>query len=167
MNNFVLCGFMGCGKSTVGRELAKLLGYSFVDMDTYIEDKANLTVSEIFEKYGENYFRNLETEVANELSQKSNLVIGSGGGAVLKENNVDAFRNGGKIIFIDVPLKVIENRLKGDTTRPLLATGKFETMRKLYSERIATYNQVCDIKITNDDNKDAKLVAEEIIKFIK
>lgn len=167
MNNIVLCGFMGCGKSTVGRELAKLLEYNFVDMDKYIEDKEKMTVSEIFTKNGESYFRKLETEVAIELSHKSNLVIGSGGGAVLNKSNVEAFKNGGIVVFINVPIKIIENRLKGDTTRPLLVSDKLETMRKLYSERIPIYNEVCDLKVLNDDNKEAKLVADEIIGIIK
>ena len=81
MDNIVLCGFMGCGKTTVGRNLARKSGRKFVDMDSYIEEKAGMKVSEIFEKYGENRFRDMEHEACLELADTKGLVIASGGGA--------------------------------------------------------------------------------------
>lgn len=167
MNNIVLCGFMGCGKTTIGKQLAKLLNYKFIDMDKFIEEKTKMTISDIFKNHGESYFRKLETEVAVELSSQSNLVIGSGGGAVLKEDNVIAFKNGGKIVFIEVPLDIIKKRLTGDRSRPLLLENKLETMIKLFNEREPVYNSVCDIKIKNIDNKEPKLVALEIFNNLK
>ena len=92
MDNIVLCGFMGCGKTTVGRNLARKSGRKFVDMDSYIEEKAGMKVSEIFEKYGENRFRDMEHEACLELADTKGLVIASGGGAFTFQRNIDAFR---------------------------------------------------------------------------
>ena len=92
MDNIVLCGFMGCGKSTVGRNIARKTGKKFVDMDSYIEDKAGLTVSEIFDKFGEDGFRDMEHNACKELSQLKGLIIASGGGAFTFERNVSVFK---------------------------------------------------------------------------
>ena len=83
--NIILCGFMGSGKSTVGLLLAKKLGMSFIDLDTYIEKKERMTVSKIFEKYGEPYFRKVEKESAKELAEKNGLVIAAGGGTLVEQ----------------------------------------------------------------------------------
>ena len=87
--NIILCGFMGSGKSTVGLLLAKKLGMSFIDLDTYIEKKEGMTVSKIFEKYGEPYFRKVEKESAKELAEKNGLVIAAGGGTLVDKENAE------------------------------------------------------------------------------
>ena len=92
MNNIVLCGFMGCGKSTVGKNIARKSGRKFLDMDSYIEQKAGMTVSEIFEKYGEEKFRDMEHDACVELAGLEGLVIASGGGAFTFKRNVEAFK---------------------------------------------------------------------------
>ena len=109
MDNIVLCGFMGCGKTTVGRNLARKSGRKFVDMDSYIEEKAGMKVSEIFEKYGENRFRDMEHEACLELADTKGLVIASGGGAFTFQRNIDAFRGKDKIVLLDVPLDIIKD----------------------------------------------------------
>lgn len=152
MNNIVLCGFMGCGKSTVGKNLARKSGRKFIDMDTYIEEKAGMTVSEIFDRYSESGFRDMEHEACLELAEMSDLVIASGGGAFTFERNVNAFKNKDRIVFLDVPLEVIKNRLKNDKTRPLLQRpDRDKAMRELYDKRYPIYKNAADIVITGQN----------------
>ena len=149
MNNIVLCGFMGCGKTTVGRNLARKAGRKFIDMDLYIEEKAGMKISEIFEKFGENRFRDMEHEACLELADAEGLVIASGGGAFTFQRNIDAFRGKDKIVLLDVPLDIIKQRLKNDTTRPLLQRpDKEEAMRELYEKRLPVYLSAADITVS-------------------
>ncbi len=149
MNNIVLCGFMGCGKTTVGKNLARKAGRKFVDMDYYIEEKENMKISEIFEKYGEAKFRDIEHNACLELAKTRGLVIASGGGAFTFQRNVDAFKGRDKIVFLDVPLDIIKLRLKNDTTRPLLQRpDRDEAMRELYEKRLPIYLSAADITVS-------------------
>ena len=120
MNNVILCGFMGCGKSTIGKNAAKKTGRRFVDMDEYIEKQAGKTVAEIFAERGEEGFRELEHEACVELSKKRNLIVATGGGALTFERNVEVFKGTDTIVLLDVPLRVIRLRLRYDKKRPLL-----------------------------------------------
>ena len=163
--NIVLCGFMGCGKSTIGDLLSKKMGMSFVDLDTYIEKKENKTVSEIFADSGEAYFRKLEREASEELSVKRGLIIAAGGGTLTFKENVDVLKNGGKIILLDVPVEVISERLKFDDTRPLLARpDKEEAMRELYEKRMPLYKAAADVVV--DASQSPMQVCRDIIKEI-
>ena len=105
---------MGCGKSTVGRNLARKTGKRFVDMDAYIEKKTGKTISEIFTDQGEDGFRDIEHEVCLELADKSNLIIATGGGALTFERNVRVFKGKDIIVLLDVPLERIRYRLRND-----------------------------------------------------
>lgn len=147
--SIVLCGFMGCGKTTVGRRAAKLLKWDFYDLDFFIEEKAGLTVAEIFQNYGEEGFREMETQAAKEISQKGNAVIACGGGTVLFSQNVEAFhQNGGTIILLDAPLAVLQERLKHDKKRPLLQKpNRNEVIANLYRERLPLYRAAADLEI--------------------
>lgn len=149
MNNIVLCGFMGCGKSTVGRNIARKTGKKFLDMDSYIEEKAEMTVSEIFDKYGESGFRDMEHEACIELSQMQDLVIASGGGAFTFERNVQAFKGRDKIVLLDVPLDIIKYRLRNDKSRPLLQKpDRDKVMQELYEKRFPLYKSAADIVVS-------------------
>lgn len=153
MDNIVICGFMGCGKSTVGKCLAKKTGRKFVDMDAYIEKKAGMTVAMIFEKCGEQGFRDLEHEACVELAAENGLIIASGGGALTFERNVQAFRGKDTVILLDVPLEVIRVRLKNDTKRPLLQRpDKDRAMEELYNKRLPYYRKAADITIHGKDS---------------
>ena len=146
MNNIVLCGFMGCGKSTVGKNIARKTGKKFLDMDAYIEQKAEMTISEIFEKYGESKFRDMEHEACKELSEMNELVIASGGGAFTFERNSAVFKGKDLIVLLDVPLDTIKHRLRNDKKRPLLQRpDKDEVMEELYSKRLPLYKNAADI----------------------
>ena len=139
--SIVLCGFMGCGKSTIGSLLARKMGMAFVDMDSYIEKKEGKSVSEIFAQSGEEHFRMLEREAAKELAGKKGLVIATGGGTLTFRENVD-------IVLLDLPVEAVEERLKYDTTRPLLARpDKSEVIRELYNKRLPLYREAADISV--------------------
>ena len=139
---------MGCGKSTIGNLLSKKTGMSFIDLDSYIEQKENKTVAEIFAASGEDYFRQLERDASKELSQKKSLVIAAGGGTLTFRENVEVLKNSGKIVLLDVPVEVVSERLKGDTTRPLLnRPDKEQAMRELYEKRMPLYKEAADIVV--------------------
>ena len=149
--NIVLCGFMGCGKSTVGKRIARIAGLSFVDMDTYIEKQCGCTISELFSSHGEAYFRDLEHEAARALSREGNKVIATGGGALTFERNVRALKQNGKIVLLDTPLPLIRERLKNDTTRPLLCRpDKDKAMQELHEQRMPVYRAAADIAVLSN-----------------
>lgn len=163
--NIILCGFMGCGKTTVGKLLAKDMGMTFVDLDIYIEEKQNMTVSQIFEKYGESYFRQLEHKASVELSNLQGKVIATGGGTLTFKENTDVLKKSGKIILINPSLENISKRLEGDTTRPLLAKpDKEKVMKELYEKRLPLYQAVADITV--DGNYPPKTVCQNIIQAL-
>lgn len=148
MNNIVLCGFMGCGKSTAGKNIARKTGKKFIDMDSYIEEQAGMRVSEIFEKFGEQGFREMEHKACRELCAEKNLIIASGGGALTFERNVEVFKGKDTIVLLDVPLDVIKYRLRNDTKRPLLQRpDKDEAMQRLYDKRLPLYQKAADITV--------------------
>lgn len=108
-----------------------------------------MTVSEIFEKYGEQGFRDIEHEVCKELAGMSNLVVASGGGAFTFDRNVEVFKGVDTIVFIDVPLSVIKQRLKNDTRRPLLQRpDKDKVMAELYNKRLPIYRKAADVTVS-------------------
>ena len=151
MNNIILCGFMGCGKTTVGKIIAKKTGRRFEDMDSLIEEKAGMSVSEIFELHGEEGFRDLEHEVCAEIARQHNLIVASGGGALTFERNVELFRGTDKIVLLDVPLSEISRRLQNDVTRPLLQRpDREEAMKRLYEQRMPLYLAAADIVVPGE-----------------
>ena len=147
--NIVLSGFMGCGKSTIGRRLAAALGMKFVDMDRYIEEKAGLKVREIFEQYGEAHFRALETETVRALAAGEDCVVATGGGTLMRPENVEAFHaGGGTIYFLDVPLAALQERLKNDKRRPLLQVpDRRAVIERLLNERRPQYLASADVVV--------------------
>ncbi|MCX7876690.1 MAG: shikimate kinase [Melioribacteraceae bacterium] len=114
-----LTGFMTSGKSTIGPILANVLGYDFYDLDREIEQNEKLTVVEIFEKFGEQYFREAESKILNELVKKDNLVISLGGGTIVNQNNYEMMKRSGKIIYLKVSPSTLYKRLKHKTDRPI------------------------------------------------
>lgn len=150
--NIVLCGFMGCGKTSVGKILAQKTGRTFCDTDLYLEDKFGMEITEIFNRYGEQRFREMENEVVKEVSAKQNMVIACGGGTVLREENVKIFReNKSKIFLLDTPIEMLQERLSADVKRPLLQKpNRQEIIEELYSERIHQYRAAADEIIPAD-----------------
>lgn len=147
--SIILCGFMGCGKSTVGKRLAKETGRVFLDLDSYIEQQAGMTVSQIFAAEGEAGFRARETAAAREIAGRGDLVVAAGGGTVLFEENVSALRRGGgTIVLLSVPLGILQQRLKNDTKRPLLQVpDRHALIETLYRQRMPLYRRAADVEI--------------------
>ena len=151
MNNIILCGFMGCGKSTVGKIAARKTGKKFVDMDRYIEEKEQMTVAEIFAAYGEEGFREREHAACRELAAQSGLIIAAGGGALTFARNVEVFRGRDTVVLLDVPLETIRFRLRHDTRRPLLQRpDRDKIMEELYNERTPKYRAAADVVIKGE-----------------
>lgn len=142
--NIVLIGMPASGKSTVGEILANRLGRRFVDTDELIVKRTGIEIREIFEKYGEPEFRRLEAEIIKEVAAEGSLVIATGGGAILKQENVSALRQNGRLYFIDRPLE----KLIPTESRPL--SSDRESIEKRYSERYGIYSSVCDERIDAD-----------------
>lgn len=166
MNNIILCGFMGCGKTTVGKELAALTGRRFVDMDDFIEKEAGMTVSEIFRRYGEADFRRRERACCMKLAGEKGLVIAAGGGALTFSENVEALKESGIIVFLRVSPETVLRRLEGDTTRPLLQRPDKEVaVRTLMAERAPLYQRASDVVISGEG--DAREVAGRILEAAK
>ena len=159
--NIVLCGFMGSGKSTIGNLLSKKMGMAFIDLDAYIEKKENKSVSQIFADSGEEYFRQLEKNAVKELAYKKSVILATGGGTLTFQENVDVLRNAdNKIILLDLPVEVVEQRLQGDTKRPLLnRPDKEKVMRELYEKRLPLYRNAADI-VVNASNSPMQVCME-------
>lgn len=148
--NIILTGMPGCGKSTVSKIISSLTDRECIDTDSMIVEKAGTDINSIFKSHGEEYFRNLETECIKEASSKSGIIIATGGGAILKEENTDALRQNGRIYFIDRPLE----RLIPTDDRPL--ASDFEKLKRRYEERYSRYIS------TADDVVNAACSAQEV-----
>lgn len=163
MNNIILCGFMGSGKTVVGKELAKIMGRKFVDTDDLVEKKQGIPIKAIFEIYGEEYFRDLEHEICKETAQLRNCVISTGGGAVTFDRNVQALKEGGKIVFLDADFETICDRIGDSTNRPLFQD--IEKAKVLFDERRPKYEAAADI--TLDGSMSARKTAMTISSMMK
>jgi len=166
--SIALIGFMGTGKTVVGKALAEKLGKDFVEMDTLIEQKAGKPISEIFQQDGEIAFRELEIEVTSEVAGNKNQVIACGGGLVLNTINIDRLKKDSVIVYLTASPRVILKRVSDDGgERPLLkASNKAEKIQELLKFRKPFYEQAADIRV-NTSNLDVNSVAEQIINRVK
>ena len=162
--NIILCGFMGSGKTSVGTALAKALNKDFIDLDKYIEQAEGITVSEIFARFGENYFRDLETKAVTLLGSQSGRVISLGGGTLLKSENIKPLKQNGIIFYLDVNADTVLNRLKYDTTRPLLKNNKQQVVYDLINARAPIYKAAADYTV--DSNGSVDDAVNQILKII-
>lgn len=163
MKNIILCGFMGCGKSTVGKHLSDILRIPFIDIDSYIEQKTNMTVKEIFQKYGEDKFRDMEHEACILFSQNDNKIISVGGGTLIFERNVDVLKENSIIILIECSYETLYKRLMNDTTRPLLQRNN--KIKELLDKRMPIYRDISDFVVKGDYSP--TMVANSIADIIK
>lgn len=155
--NIVLIGMPASGKSTVGNILSNMTCRKFVDTDSLIAKKVGMEIQDIFAKFGEEYFRQVESDIIREISSDTSCIISTGGGSVLREDNVNALRQNGKIFFIDRPI----SELIPTDSRPL--SKDKESIKKLYNKRYSIYTSVCDKKI--DANCSAEEVANKIMEI--
>lgn len=157
-----LVGFMGAGKTEAGRALARLLGYSFLDLDVLIEERAGKSVSEIFTQLGEQEFRRLESEAIRSLGELKLSVVALGGGAYQSEPNRAALRAAGVTVWLDCPFEVCFERIKGGISRPMLA-GESE-LRELFDSRRAAYS-AADYVVKTGSLPPEKVAAQIIAKL--
>ncbi|MDE6036070.1 MAG: shikimate kinase [Ruminococcus sp.] len=136
-----LCGFMGCGKSTIGKILAKNNGCNFCDTDELIVRNQGMTIPEIFSQKGEPYFRTVEAETVKSLCGKS-TVVACGGGAMQNTDTADTVRkNGGTIIYLYVPFETCYERIKDDSNRPIVMNNTREQLEEIYNKRHEIYKK--------------------------
>ena len=160
----MLTGFMGTGKSIVGRILARRLGYDFVDTDALIVQQNDRSIADIFAQDGEDTFRQLEATVAYELGNKKNMVIATGGRLMLDETNATELSRNGRIFCLTASPETIYNRVKHDRKRPLLNVPDPQAkIEQLLQERAVGYGRFPQI---DTENKTARMVAEEILKWL-
>ena len=170
-----LCGFMGAGKSVIGRTLAEQLEVSFLDLDDKIEEQTGQAISEIFEESGESAFRVAERRALLEVIRKFEGVVSLGGGSLQNQYMVDHVKLNGLLIFIETPISVILDRISQDENRPLLldeqGNPKSEEQLKkeltaLYEERLPLYEQAV-IRIKNDGKKSVTDSVKKLLKKIR
>lgn len=167
MKNIVFIGFMCSGKSTIGRILAKEIAFEFIDTDQWISQKTNLTVGEIFESKGEDYFRKLETKTVKYFSENlNNTVLSTGGGLSIREENIPYLKEIGTVVYLKVSKDTVLERLNPNIDRPLLAVdNKEEIIENLLARRNPLYEKVADVTI-DTNNKTIIAIVDEIRKLL-
>lgn len=164
--NIMLIGFMGTGKTTVSRELSKSMNIKEVDMDNYIIKREGMSINDIFESKGEEYFRNVETECLKEIQKEKGMIVSCGGGTVLKDENVKCMKDGGVIVLLMAAPETVYNRVKNGKERPILnGHMNVEYISELMEKRKQRYLDVADIKIVTD-GKTPVSICNEIVQSL-
>lgn len=167
MNNIVFIGFMGVGKSTIAYRLSKMKKMDIIDTDKEIEKKEGMSISEIFEVYGEAWFRDKETELLRELRNCENTIISCGGGIVLREENRMLLKQVGCVILLSANVYTIHKRVNMNDRRPLLKEKKSkEYIAKVLKERKEFYDESADIKVSIN-HKTVPMICNEVIRKLK
>jgi len=164
--NIIITGFMGTGKSVVAKELARKLKMEFIDMDRIVEERHGMSISNIFARYGERYFRAQENKLVKELFQKENMVIATGGGTLLSSDNARILNQRGQIICLYADSQTIYNRVKRKNNRPLIKEKNvLSEINRLLKERKKIYDNIkWKIDTTNFTIRE---VVDKIINHLK
>lgn len=163
--NVILIGFMGTGKTTIGQALAGRLGWAPVDSDQWIEKEQGMTIKDIFEAHGEPYFRQLETDALTQILQHENQVVMTGGGAPIKAENKEIMLRGGLVVCLIANVSTIIERLKQDSSRPLLQGDLEERVTTLIEQRKDVY-RFAPIQLETT-NKNIDTIVLEIEMLLK
>lgn len=163
-DNIALIGFMGSGKSTVGKVLAKILEMRFIDIDKLIAAREKKSINDIFEEKGQVYFRDIEREIISQESLKNNCVISTGGGSIIDNENVKRLKETSFIVYLDCTVECLYQRLKNSTTRPILNSSddKRKTIEELLEKRKFLYEISADCIIKIDENTNIFETAQKI-----
>lgn len=147
-DNIALIGFMGSGKTTIGRLLAKALDMKYIDIDKEAMRIENRTINEIFEQEGESYFRDLERRIIAKESAENNIVISTGGGAIIDNNNIKSLRETSFVVYLNCDVNCIYERVKNKKHRPLLnVENMYDKIIELYEKREVLYKISCDYSV--------------------
>lgn len=161
--NIFLIGFMGAGKSTIAGELKEKLEMERVEMDQMIVEKQGMSISEIFDEYGEAYFRNLESNTLIELQKRKQTIVSCGGGVVMRPENTDHMKKNGRIVLLTAKPETIYERVKDSNERPILNNNmNVEFISELMEKRREKYEAAADVVVVTD-GKNATQICEEII----
>jgi shikimate kinase len=163
VNNIVLVGFMAVGKTTIGKSLKGIFGYSLFDIDSLIEKEEQIPISEIFNIKGETYFRNKEVEVAKRLLSRNNNIISTGGGLFLNEEVRNLALKNNFVVFLDLDINEVYNRVNRNNLRPLAKGKTLDELKALYKKRLPYYLEA-NIRI-DTNKKSPKQIAEEIEEY--
>ncbi len=163
MSSVYLCGFMGCGKSHIGRMLAAVTGRQFVDLDRVIVEREGMSIPDIFAQYGEPHFRTLEAKYIRELSD--GYIVATGGGALINDSTAEFAKQSGLSVYINTSFHNCYQRIKNDTNRPLVVNNTKEQLEELYNTRAVIYkrNSMC---MVNGNTKDF-IIRGEIKKLLE
>lgn len=160
MNNVILIGMMGSGKTTIGPKLASRLGFRFIDMDALIESMQGITIQRIFDMYGEAHFRKLELDLTSKLSNLTSAVISTGGGIVTNAQNTIELKKMGKVVYLKASIEQLETNLGGNfDNRPMLQNHSLHAILKV---RQSLYEAAANV-IIDVDGKSSESLVEEII----
>ena len=165
--NIMLIGFMGTGKSTVASCLCNSYGMELIEMDELIASREEMSIPDIFAKHGEEYFRDLETNLVIEIQSEENKVVSCGGGVVLRERNVQEMKKAGVIVLLKATPETVLERVKDDDNRPLLQGNKnVEFIREMMEKRREKYEATADV-VVDTDGKEAIEICREIIEKVQ
>ena len=164
--NIFLIGFMGVGKSTISEYLSTMYAMESIEMDQVIEEREKMSIPDIFKVYGEEYFRDLETELLKEFQTKRNAVISCGGGTALRECSVTEMKKNGRIVLLTASPELIYDRVKDIDNRPVLFGRKtVEGISGLMEQRREKYEAAADIVIRTD-NKSVSVICRELMQSL-
>ena len=159
-----LIGFMGTGKTTISHKLQEMTGAKEVDMDAWIVEKNDMSINDMFDKFGETYFRDRETDAVREIAGTAPAIVSCGGGAVLRQENTQMMKKSGRIVLLTATPETVYERVKNSIDRPLLnGHMNVEYIASLMEKRRELYAEACDISVATD-GKTPSQIAEEILK---
>lgn len=165
--NVFLVGFMGAGKTTIASELERKLEMNRVEMDEMIVQKQGMSISEIFDEYGETYFRNLESNCLIELQKVKQSIVSCGGGVVMRADNAEHMKKNGRVVLLKASPATILERVKDSDERPILNNNmNVEFIEQLLNKRKDRYNASADVVIETDGKTESEIVDEIIAKLI-
>ena len=163
MKNIILIGFMGSGKTSVGKEISSITGMKLEDIDLSIVKGAKMEIKDIFSGYGEDHFRKLETKAVKKVLSLTNRVISTGGGIVTVPGNLEILKRGGTVVYLKNSFAVSSKRLAGRKDRPLFDRGNLKKTELLFRKRLKLYENAANITVVTD-TKTVLQAAKEVIK---
>lgn len=167
IQNIFLIGFMGAGKSSIAKELSKKLQMNIVEMDQRIVQEQGMSINEIFEKYGEDHFRDIESQLILDLGNTEPVIVSCGGGVVIRQENSQYMKKSGKVVFLTAKPETIFERVRYSKERPILnGNMNVEFIADLMAKRLPLYEAAADVMI-HTDGKTVAQIAEEIIEAVE